>query len=211
MGTRVGVPILFLPKRNMMHCKSAALIGLMIALGWMLFFGGRLLVAEDAIHPSAAIVVIGGDHKPARAARVAQLYREGYAPHVIISAGTVVQEGDAQMAEAQVLLRQIIALGVPREAILLEQDSQTTVQNARFTQSLLSQHDIHSIILVTSPYQSSRARRIFRDLLGDAIAVAAQPATDPNFCSVCWLWDSDQRPIVLSEYWKWLVYLTTGH
>ena len=59
-----------------------------------------LLVAQDETVYADAIVVIGGDHKPARIQRAAELYRQGYAPLVIISAGTKVQEGNERMLEA---------------------------------------------------------------------------------------------------------------
>jgi uncharacterized SAM-binding protein YcdF (DUF218 family) len=88
----------------------------------------------------------------------------------------------------------------------LEQTSQTTVQNALFTQPILQQNNIHSILLVTSPYHSRRARRIFRDALGEGITITAQPAVDPSFCALCWLAESDQRPMVVSEYCKWMIY-----
>jgi hypothetical protein len=41
----------------------------------------------------------------------------------------------------------------------------------------------------------------------DGITIVSQPAVDSDFCAVCWLAESDQRPMVVSEYWKWAIYL----
>jgi uncharacterized SAM-binding protein YcdF (DUF218 family) len=166
------------------------------------------LVAQDPIslYPVDAIVVIGGDHKPERMRQVAKLYREGYAPLVIISAGTLVWEGAEHLPEAQVMWRQAIALGVPAEALLLEQQSGSTWENAQYTKAMLYERRWRSLILVTSPYHSQRARRIFADVMGDAFTLSVQPAITPDFCKLCWWWDSDQRWVVGYEWWNWLLY-----
>jgi len=167
---------------------------------------GLPLVVQDSAASADAIVVLVGDHVLERIHRAAQLYRDGYAPRVVISGGAIVRDGDEPMSEAQMMRRYIVRLGVPEEALLLEQTSQTTVQNALFTQPILQHNNIHSILLVTSPYHSRRARRIFRDALGEGITITAQPAVDPSFCALCWLAESDQRPMVVSEYCKWMIY-----
>ena len=65
----------------------------------------NLLVVKDELSYADAIVVIGGAHKPARMQHAAELYRQGYAPVIIISAGTLVREGDEWMVEAEVMRR----------------------------------------------------------------------------------------------------------
>ncbi len=173
-----------------------------------LILAGQPLITKDAARPADIIVVIGGDHKPERIARAAELYRAGYAPRVLLSAGTVVKEGDQWMPEAQVMLHQAIQAGIPQDAILLEQESQSTVENARFSKPILQENQFRSILLVTSPYQSARARRVFSDTFGGDIIIISQPALGNQFYSLCWWFQTDQQGVVLSEYWKWLVYLT---
>jgi len=68
---------------------SILLVGIIVAV----FFAGDFLIVEDSIRSTEAIVVIGGDHKPQRMQRTVELYQQGYAPIVIISAGTSVLEG----------------------------------------------------------------------------------------------------------------------
>jgi uncharacterized SAM-binding protein YcdF (DUF218 family) len=78
---------------------------LVVGLSTILAFSGPFLVVHDVPQVSDAIVVIGGDHKPERVRRAVELYRQGYAPVVVISAGTIVLEGDEWMPEAKVMQR----------------------------------------------------------------------------------------------------------
>ncbi len=169
-----------------------------------------LLVTQDAPRSADAIVVIGGDHKPERMRRTAQLYQDGYARQVIISSGTVVLEGGRWLVESEVMREQALKLGIPGEAILLEDESTTTFENALRVKTLCEQHQIGSILLVTSTYQSGRAGRMFRDVMGRTMAVTVQPALRMDGCAGCGLSWQEDTPVVLSEYWKWGIYLTMG-
>lgn len=180
---------------------------LLLALGIMVIglpFIADPLIAQDALHPADAIVVIGGDHKPDRIAHAVNLYEQGYAPVVILSAGTMVWEGGEQIAEAEVLRRQAIALGLPPQAILMETESQDTLQNAQFTRKLSEEYAFDSLLLVTSPYHSRRARYLFGTVFPrDAtIRISTQPAPAP-FCSQCWFFFPDHVQTVFYEYFNW--------
>jgi uncharacterized SAM-binding protein YcdF (DUF218 family) len=159
----------------------------------------NLLVVQDELDYADAIVVIGGDHKPARMQHAAELYRQGYAPVIVISAGTVVREGDEWMVEAEVMRRQALQLGLPEEALVIEDGSLSTVQNARYSGQLCDDLGIKSVLLVTSAYHSSRARRIFRQELGDRVTILAQPAPRGHRALLWWLYP-DQAYAVLHEY-----------
>lgn len=164
---------------------------------------GPLLIASDPPRPADAIIVIGGDHKPERVRRAVELYQQGLAPVVIISSGTPVTEGSERLPEAEVMRRQAMALGLPTTALLIEDQSQSTFQNAYFTQRLALARDYHSILLVASAYHSRRARRIFRDVYGPTIAVWVEPAP-PDPCGLCWWFQPDQAPVVAYETYNWL-------
>jgi len=163
---------------------------------------GLPLVREDAPQSADAIVVIGGDHKPDRVKRAAELYQNGYAPIVIISAGTEVTEGVEQVAEAEVMHRQALALGLPERVLLVEDQSQSTFQNAYCTKTIALAHHFKSILLVTSVYHSQRARRIFGDVYGQDISVRVQPAAS-EACRLCWWFQPDQVGVVFYEYYNW--------
>jgi uncharacterized SAM-binding protein YcdF (DUF218 family) len=163
----------------------------------------NLLVVQDELGYADAIVVIGGDHKPARMQHAAELYRQGYAPVIVISAGTVVREGDEWMVEAEVMRRQALQLGLPEATLVIEDRSLSTLQNARYSGQLCEELDIESILLVTSAYHSSRARHIFRQELAGKITVVAQPAPRGHHALLWWLYP-DQIYTVLYEYKNWI-------
>ncbi len=171
----------------------------------LLLGAGPFLVVHDPLQSADAIVVIGGDHKPERMQQAAQLYRQHQAPLIIISAGTIVLEGNQQVAEAQVMYRQARELGLPDEVLILEQASKSTYENAVYTKALCLARGIHSILLVTSAYHSRRARRLFQDVYGSAISVAVQPAPAVG-CALCWPCHIDQVRVVAYEYWNWMQY-----
>jgi uncharacterized SAM-binding protein YcdF (DUF218 family) len=173
-------------------------------------FAGQILIVENPPKNADAIVVIGGDHKPDRANRVAELFGQHYAALVIVSAGTMVREGDDWVHESEVLHRELLQLGVPESAIVVEQRSNSTLENAQYTRHLLDTLDADSILLVTSAYHSGRAHQIFHDVLGDQVTISVQPGTGPGFSARTWWSKADQCPVVISEYWKWLVYLSVG-
>jgi uncharacterized SAM-binding protein YcdF (DUF218 family) len=190
----------FLRKLSRKSRRLSLAILLVVAL---IDAAGPLLVAEDELHSADAIVVIGGDHKPERMQRAAELYQHGYAPLIIISAGTTVLEGDQYLPEAEVMRWQIHALGVPDVVLMLEQASQSTQENAIDTREICRARGIHSILLVTSAYQSSRARLIFRSLFEPDIDVSVQPASQ-GVCPLCWPLMPDRANVVWYEYRNWI-------
>ena len=171
----------------------------------IIFFAGQFLVVNEEISPAQAIVVIGGDHKPQRMRQAVDLFNQGYAPILIISAGTLVLEGTETLPESEVMRRQALSLGFSEDFLIIEDKSKTTVENARFTKSILDDHEVESIILVTSAYHSRRARRIFHDVFGEEIYISTQPAKPVNH-PLLWLFSNEERQVIQYEYRNWLVY-----
>jgi len=178
---------------------------LALAIVAVISFSGPILVVEDAVTVADAIVVIGGDHKPERIKKAVELYKQGFAPIVIISAGVLVLEGGKLMAEADVMYQQAIALGLPPDVIILETQSKSTVENAIYTRQICDQNHYDSVLLVTSAYHSRRAKRIFREIYETNIAISVQPANQP-FCPPCWSFRADLMDVVLYEYRNWIRY-----
>jgi len=121
-----------------------------------------------------AIVILGGGTQPPAYPRTtpevddagdrviygAQLYRAGKAPLVLVTGGRLpwsfIPEGAAtEMADL------MIFMGVPEEAILLEEFSTNTYENAVFTKEMLAPLGINRILLVTSALHMPRSVAIF--------------------------------------------------
>ena len=81
-----------------------------------------------------------------------------YPPNTIVMCGGITH--GAGRPEAEVLAEALEAAGVPD--VLVENRSQTTRENARFTRDLLASHGAHSVWLVTQPFHGRRAARLFR-------------------------------------------------
>jgi len=177
-----------------------------LGLGWL---GAPLLVVRDPLPTQAdGIVVIGGDHKPERVTLAVDLYRRGIAPVVLISAGVEVIEGDRTVRESEVMIRQAVDRDLPREAILVEDWSQTTVGNATETLGFARRLGWRSIVLVTSSYQSRRADGIFQAILDGGLPVSVQPAPQTG-CPPCWALTPADLEIAIYEHrnllWQTLI------
>ncbi len=181
------------------------LAGLLFAFLAPLLFSGPLLISKDAAQPSDAIIVIGGDHKPERIERALELYQMGYAQRVIISAGTIVLEGQEQLAEAELMRRQALSIGLPESAITIEAQSKSTFENAFYSKQICREYGIRSVLLVTSALHSKRAKTIFQDVMEPGITVRVQPALSES-CPACSLFDPSQIYVVFYEYQNWIRY-----
>jgi len=73
---------------------------------------------------------------------------------ILVSGGQVFQESGK---EALLAKRTLVSLGVPESRILVEGDSQNTVQNAAYTATILKEHDLVRPILVTSAFHMKRS------------------------------------------------------
>jgi uncharacterized SAM-binding protein YcdF (DUF218 family) len=120
-----------------------------------------------------AIVVLGGTVTPpsgksteinlGRAGRVwyaARLFRAGKAPLVLLSGGGDLERQAFSEARAMAVFLQ--DLGVPAQAIALEQTSHNTRENAAFSAALLKARGIEHILLVTSALHMPRALPLFK-------------------------------------------------
>jgi uncharacterized SAM-binding protein YcdF (DUF218 family) len=132
-----------------------------------------------------AIVVLGGntangrrnwflpydkDTAIVRVDTAAELYHAKRAPKVVVSGGAL--EGD--VSEAQGMAYTLKQQGVPEKALLLENASRTTYENATQTEEELKEHGFKQVLLVTSALHMPRAMAAFSKQ-----GVAAIPAATP--------------------------------
>jgi len=124
---------------------------------------------------SQAIVTLGGGISPStssfpfinlkaaadRIYQASKLYKAGKAPLVVLSGGS--DPNFKGGPEAQAMATFIEDLGVPKSALLLEDVSRNTKENAMYTAKLLKERNIDHIILVTSALHMERARQFFED------------------------------------------------
>ena len=168
------------PRRWQSLVLSTALLVLWLASSrWVAFSLLRSLEWRDLPPvplPSAdVIVVLGGSTEPASAPRsgvefkeatnrllhAARLFQEGKAPLIIASGGRLPWLG-ATEPESFEMSEILQRLGVPAEAIVQENRSQNTYENAVDTQRILATRGLRHVILVTSALHMPRAAGLFR-------------------------------------------------
>ena len=150
----------------------------------------RSLPRADAI-----VVLGGGDRYPwlsrrdvdpdelpySRVAAGARAWEAGRAPLVILSGGR-----GGRVTEADGMARAITRLGVPPSALLLEQRSRNTRDNALYTARLARERGVRHVLLVTSSVHMPRARLWFEDA-GIAVTAVSVPEPSPRRGAGRWL------------------------
>lgn len=129
-------------------------------------------------HAADAIVVLGGGVEAdgelprlavARVERAVEAFRAGVAPRIILTGRCGLASTPGPVTEARAMADAAIRLGVPEEAVLLEEVSRDTLGNAYFVrETYLEPNRWTSIRVVTSDFHLSRAAWCFRKILGPA-------------------------------------------
>jgi uncharacterized SAM-binding protein YcdF (DUF218 family) len=138
----------------------------------------------DHAQPAQAIVILGsrvlanGQPGPALARRTQHavaLYQQGLAPLVVCTGGL----GGNRPTEAEAACGLAAALGVPRGALLLEDQARSTEENALYTAVLGRAHGFDTVIIVTDGYHQYRAGLLFRQAALVGYGSPAQATTGP--------------------------------
>ncbi len=87
-------------------------------------------------------------------------WRRGQSERIAVCGGAT---GGKNVSEARVMAEALLAMGVPREAILMEDSSRITYENMKNVLSLLPPGK-GKLLVVTSDYHLPRARLILRKL-----------------------------------------------
>lgn len=110
-------------------------------------------------------ILVLGSHDLRVAERGAELYLQGWAPLLIMSGGLgrLTQEMWSE-PEADKFAKIALEMGVPEEAILIENNSTNTGENILFTQQLLQKENLapERFIVVQKPYMERRSFATFK-------------------------------------------------
>ena len=126
--------------------------------------------------PADAILVLGS-FDPKAAVHAAALWRDGFAPIVIMSGGIAHRGGlldtGWDRTEARVFADMALTEGVPAEAILLEEAAQNTGDNFRFGRAVAEKAglSVHRLLVVAKPYMTRRGFATGRQVWPEATLV----------------------------------------
>jgi uncharacterized SAM-binding protein YcdF (DUF218 family) len=152
---------------------------------------GNFLIVNEQPQKADVIIVLGDGFD--RVARGAELYQSGYADKVLLSGGNTNTN--------RIMKEQALSLGVPKSAILQEDQSRTTFENAKYSLKIVQAQGFKSAIVVTSPYHTRRSSIIFAQFFKGINLTMCSVPFDPAMTQNWWK-DSYSTRFVFSEYLK---------
>lgn len=161
--------------------------GILPAGTWLLYpLESRFPAWHDDGRPVAAIVVLGGaiELAPSEARGILALNDAGerqialgdlarrYPAAKLVFSGGAGFFSDGTVTESDVVEAHLAEVGVAQDRVVFERQSRNTVENARFTKSLLDLKRGDRVLLVTSAFHMARSMGLFR---AEDIPVVAYP------------------------------------
>ncbi|MFH1089581.1 MAG: YdcF family protein [Candidatus Uhrbacteria bacterium] len=135
---------------------------------------------------NAIIILAGGITKEGslpdipkfRADKGFELFKAGVADKIIISGRySFLLDYTPPTTEAQIMKDYLVALGIDKEKIFLEEKSTDTIGNAYYTKQILLDKNWKNIVVVTSDFHIERTKYIFSKILGkDIFSVSYEEA-----------------------------------
>jgi len=139
-------------------CLIIALILYMTRYSWLHVLGDKLVVTNVA-NKSDVIIVLGGEGGFAeRSKKAAELYANGYASTILLTDGTFNYKHEKEIDK---MMSRLQALGVPESAMLLEEQAQSTFENAKYTKQILKERGMKQALVVTSDWHTLRTKMTF--------------------------------------------------
>lgn len=112
---------------------------------------------------------------------------------------------------ADYLRNKALDMGVPSEAILVENESLHTRENAEYVLALLKKHNLSHVILVTSPFHQLRTYLTFsRVFQPHGIKITNYYADTGEWYPATWFLSKDHRNLVKSEVERIKLYRKKG-
>lgn len=167
---------------------------------------GDYLIINDPLEKSDLITAVSGPEY--RILYAAELYKKGLGKTLFFT-GSII--GDAQRSAASWSQYLAKTTGVPGEAIVINETTViSTYDEAMLLKEFIDQHpeEYQSVIIVTDPYHTRRARWIYRKVLGDEIRILMSPVafSRTNYTKYWWR-NQESRQLVKNEYIKLVFYM----
>ena len=166
----------------------AAMVAVAACLGYTALLIREQSAADEA-QPADVIVVLGaaeyrGKPSPVLRARLEHaldLYRRGLAPRILTTGGA---GGDPVFTEAEVGRAWLIQHGVPSEAIIVEQEGESTAHSLSAVAEIMRRMGLRSCVVVSDGYHIYRVKRM---LAGRGVTVYGSPRpNDPRRSRGLW-------------------------
>ena len=122
----------------------------------------------DEAAPADCIIVLGAgtDGKTPNAVfrerlhHAVTLYENGYSDRILLTGG---DSPGNEHSDAYIAGQYLLTLGIPEEAILLEEKSTITQENLQFAKQIMEAEDLSTCILVSDPLHMKRSMLMAKD------------------------------------------------
>lgn len=185
-------------KQKLIFVLTAVIVFLLIVVSAAVSYAGKWLVVDDPLQKVDVIVVLSGD-RGERVEHAVDLYKKGYADKLLITGGIVYDN----ITICDLMAEHAIRLGVPPEAIIREEEADSTYENAVLSKDMLQEMHIKKAIIVSSNYHMRRVKLTFdRVYSGSGVVLIYSPAIDRNYDAINWWKDNKGIMFVINEYVK---------
>lgn len=127
---------------------------------------------------------------PERVRAAAKLYFEGRVKYIIASGGVEWETDDGKISEAMYMVKMLNELGVPDQAIIIENEARTTRENMIYSTLQMCRKiklsKINRVIIVTSPSHIRRSLIHGKMLLPRTVEVSGYAAESETDSRECW-------------------------
>ena len=167
-------------KKVLWNAVALAVVGLLVTVA---FLSVRIeqQSTRDEAQPADVILVLGaaeyrGRPSPVLRARLdhaLELYKRKLAPRILTTGGA---GGDPVFTEGGVGRSYLISHGVPSEAIIVENEGESTVQSTAMAGEIMRRMGLHSVIVVSDGYHIYRVKKMLRIARAEGVRLAAHGA-----------------------------------
>jgi uncharacterized SAM-binding protein YcdF (DUF218 family) len=197
--------------------RFAGILLIALAIGALacLPFVGRFLSQADTLQRGDLIVVLAGARLD-RWLEAVDLFKEGWAPKIVLSPGQVSEleaklrrEGLKLPREGEIARDAVLSLGIPADAVtVMPGGVDNTAAEAASLHRMLPTGSVHRIIVVTSTYHVRRAGYAFRrEFTGSGIEIVARGSRYTEARPARWWTRRDDIRFIMNEAPKYFVYL----
>jgi uncharacterized SAM-binding protein YcdF (DUF218 family) len=161
-------------KKRMVKCTALFLAAVIL---YALFCAGSIVLyaKRDDRAPADCIIVLGAGTNGTtpnavfreRLHHAVTLYQEGYADTILLTGG---YSPGNEHSDAYIAGQYLQSLGIPTEAILLEEQSTITQENLEFAKEIMENEDLSTCILVSDPLHMKRSMMMAKDYEIEAVS-----------------------------------------
>ncbi|MFJ8266846.1 YdcF family protein [Peribacillus asahii] len=177
-------------KRKILKKVMMILFGVILLFMVILNYAGNFLVIDENPVKSDVIIVLSDGE--GRLEKGVKLYKEEFASHIILSNGSVEQ-----------LYERTQNLGIPKDSIIMEVNSMSTLDNAHFSKELMLKYQFQSAIVVSSNFHMRRVKVLYdKTFRSGDIKLTYVSGESEAYAPKKWWSEKRNRDITFTEYIK---------